>query len=316
MSDPRTSDPGTSDPGTSEATTCRVAFLGLGHMGLPMAVNLAAAGHDVVGYDPTPPAIAAATAEGLVVAATAAEAATGADVVITMLPAGSFVIDAYQPGAGIVGTVAAGTLLIDCSTIAVGEAKAAHQLGAAAGLRTVDAPVSGGVVGAAAATLTFMAGGEPGAVADAEPILATMGTRIVACGGPGMGQVAKACNNMVLAASMIAVSEAFVLGDSLGLDPEVLHDVLATSSGRCWAIEVNCPVPGPVPTSPANREFEGGFAAKLMLKDLRLAHEAALDGGVDPTIGRHALSVYERVAEQDPDRDFSVVIEHVSRSGG
>lgn len=292
-------------------TPSRVAFLGLGHMGLPMAKNLAAAGHVVAGYDPVPAAVAAATAEGVTVTATVEEAATGADVVITMLPAGSFVLDAYQPGAGIIDTVAAGTLLIDCSTIAVADAKAFHDLGAYHGLRTVDAPVSGGVVGASAGTLTFMTGGEPDAIAAAEPVLSTMGQRVVACGAAGMGQVAKACNNMVLAASMIAVSEAFVLGESLGLDDQVLFDVLSTSSGRCWAVDVNCPVPGPVPTSPANREFQGGFAAKLMLKDLRLADAAADDGGVDPTIGRHALAVYEQVAATDPDRDFSVVIDHL-----
>jgi 3-hydroxyisobutyrate dehydrogenase len=293
------------------STLPTVAFLGLGHMGLPMASNLSSAGAAVVGYDPVPAAVDAAKRVGLTMASTPGEATAGAAVVITMLPSGAHVLDAYAPGAGIVGSVPEGTLLVDCSTISVADARAAHGIGAAHGLRTVDAPVSGGVVGAEAGTLTFMAGGHDAAVRAAEPILAPLGSRVIRCGEAGMGQAAKACNNMVLAASMAAVGEAFVLAESLGLDAQVLFDVLTTSSGRCWAVEVNCPVPGPVPSSPANRGFEGGFASRLMLKDLRLALEAAEEGGVNPSIGRRALDVYEAVAESAPDHDFSVVIEHV-----
>jgi 3-hydroxyisobutyrate dehydrogenase len=288
-----------------------IAFLGLGNMGLPMAANLTSAGYAVHGYDPVPAAADAAREAGVAVVGTPADATFNADVVITMLPSGRHVLDAYQPGAGIFGTVGDGTLLIDCSTIDVSDARAAHQLAVAAGLPAVDAPVSGGVVGATAATLTFMVGGVPGAVSRAEPVLAHMGKRVVHCGAPGAGQAAKVCNNMILAASMIAVGEAFVLAESLGLDHQALFDVVSTSSGQCWAVTANCPVPGPVPTSPANREFRGGFATTLMAKDLRLAAAAAEDGGVDIALGRHALAIYEALAEATPDRDFSVVIEAI-----
>ena len=293
--------------------TPTVAFLGLGNMGLPMAANLAAAGYTVHGYDPVPAAVAAARAAGIDVAAAAAEATADARVVITMLPSGGHVLDAYGTGAGIVGTVAAGTLLIDCSTIDVNDARAAHVVAAAAGLRAVDAPVSGGVVGATAGTLTFMVGGDDEAVARARAVLEVMGRRIVHCGEPGAGQAAKMCNNMILAASMIAVSEAFVLAESLGLDHQALFDVVSTSSGQCWAVTTNCPVPGPVPTSPANRDFQGGFATALMAKDLRLAAAAAEHGAGDIAVGRHALAIYEELAATTPDRDFSVVIDAIRR---
>jgi 3-hydroxyisobutyrate dehydrogenase len=243
-------------------------------------------------------------------------ATTGADVVITMLPSGGHVLDAYRPGAGIIGTVGPDTLLIDCSTIDVADARAAHDHAAAAGLPAVDAPVSGGVVGATAASLTFMVGGAADAVARAQPLLAAMGKRVVHCGDPGAGQAAKVCNNMILAASMIAVGEAFVLAESLGLDHQALFDVVSTSSGQCWAVSANCPVPGPVPTSPANRGFAGGFATKLMAKDLRLAAAAAEQGDVDIALGRHALAIYEELAAELPDRDFSVVIDAVRRRSG
>jgi 3-hydroxyisobutyrate dehydrogenase len=290
-----------------------VAFFGLGNMGLPMARNLAAAGWTVRGYDPVPAAADAAREAGIDVVGDPAEAAGGAGIVITMLPAGQHVLAAYAEGAGIIGTVDPGTLLIDCSTIDIADARGAHQLAEAAGLRSVDAPVSGGVVGAVGATLTFMVGGTDEAVVAADQVLSDMGRRVVRCGGPGAGQSAKVCNNMILAASMIAVSEAFVLGESLGLDHQALFDVVSTASGQCWSITTNCPVPGPVPTSPANRDFQGGFAAKLMAKDLRLAISAASAGGVDAAIGRHALDIYEELESESPDLDFSVVIERIRR---
>lgn len=293
-----------------------IAVFGLGNMGLPMAANLQAAGHEVRGFDPAPGAIDAATAAGIGVAPSAAEASGEADIVITMLPSGEHVLAAYEDGAGIVGTVGTGTLLIDCSTIDVADARAAHELAAAAGLVSVDAPVSGGVVGATEGTLTFMAGGTDEAVDRATPALEAMGRRVVRCGGPGAGQAAKMCNNMLLAISMIGVSEAFVLGERLGLDHQALFDVISTSSGSCWAATVNCPVPGPVPTSPANREFVGGFATALMTKDLRLATGAADQAGVDVALGHHALEIYEALSARIPDRDFSVVIDTIRQRSG
>lgn len=304
-----TSSTGTSPTGTSPAGILpTVAVLGLGNMGRPMAANLTAAGYAVRGYDPVPAAADASRALGLIVATDVPEAVAGADVVITMLPSGRHVLDAY---AELVGTVPPGALLIDCSTIAVADARAAHVAAEAAGLESIDAPVSGGVVGATAGTLTFMVGGTDAAASRAEPILSSMGARVVRCGAAGAGQAAKACNNMVLGASMIAVSEAFVLGEALGLDHDALFAVLSTSSGSCWAVTTNCPVAGPVETSPANRDFAGGFATALMLKDLRLAAAAADETGTDTAIGRHALSVYEALADVHPDRDFSIVIDAV-----
>jgi 3-hydroxyisobutyrate dehydrogenase len=293
-----------------------VAFFGLGNMGLPMATNLVTAGYTLRGYDPVPSAIEAARAAGLEVAATPAEAADGADAVITMLPSGRHVLEAYEEGAGIIGTVAESTLLVDSSTIDIADARAAHELATAAGLRSLDAPVSGGVVGATAGSLTFMVGGAPEALEIADPLLAAMGKRTVHCGEAGAGQAAKVCNNMVLASSMIAVAEAFVLADSLGLSDQALFDVLSTSSGQCWAVTTNCPVPGPVPTSPANREFQGGFATALMVKDLRLAASAAASGPVDIAIGRTALGIYEDLLSTVPDRDFSAVIDAIRQRSG
>jgi 3-hydroxyisobutyrate dehydrogenase len=293
-----------------------IAFFGLGNMGLPMAANLRAAGYTVRGYDPVPSAAGSARATGLEVATTPAEAAAGAHAVITMLPSGRHVLDAYESGAGIIGTVDEGTLVIDCSTIDIADARAAHALAAAAGLCSLDAPVSGGVVGATAGTLTFMVGGGPEALDVAEPILAAMGKRTVYCGEDGAGQAAKVCNNMILATSMIAVAEAFVLAESLGLSDQALYDVVSTSSGQCWALTTNCPVPGPVPASPANRDFQGGFATALMRKDLRLAASAASQGAVDIALGRTALAIYEDLATSAPDRDFSAVIEAIRQHSG
>src|SRR5690606_9864725 len=254
-----------------------IAFIGLGNMGNPMAANLVKAGLAVRGYDLSPDHLETARGNGVTVAASGAEAVEGADVVITMLPAGAHVLSVYRQ---ILPAAKAGSLFIDCSTIDVDSARSAHALAASAGMLSVDAPVSGGVGGAAAGTLTFMAGGEDGAFARAEPVLPPMGGRIVHCGGPGSGQAAKICNNMILGISMIGVAEAFVLAERLGLSHQALFDVASSSSGQCWSLTTYCPVPGPVPTSPANRDYQPGFAAALMLKDLRLARAAAQRTGV------------------------------------
>ncbi|WP_193597084.1 3-hydroxyisobutyrate dehydrogenase [Microbacterium sp. YJN-G] len=285
----------------------RVAFLGLGHMGLPMAVNLVKAGHEVHGYDLVPAAIDAAKAAGIPVAAGGAEAVTDAEVVITMFPAGRHVIAAYQDE--LLAAARPGTLFIESSTIAVDEARTAHQLAIDAGHRNVDAPVSGGVVGAEAGTLAFMVGGSDDDFEAARPLLEIMGKRIVHCGGPGLGQAAKVCNNMILGISQIAVAEAFVLAERLGLEHQAMYDVVSQASGQCWALTTNCPVPGPVPTSPANRDYQPGFAGALMAKDLGLALQAIEGTGTDARMGRLAQEIYAAFAHGDgATRDFSGII--------
>ena len=285
----------------------RIAFLGLGHMGLPMAKNLLAAGHDVIGFDVVPAAVEAASAAGLPVAQFGVDAVSGAEVVITMFPAGKHVIAAYQDG--LLAAADPGTLFIESSTIAVDEARAAHELAIEAGHRNIDAPVSGGVVGAENGTLAFMVGGSDEDFAAALPLLETMGKRIVHCGGPGLGQAAKVCNNMVLGISQIAVAEAFVLGERLGLEHQALFDVVSQASGQCWAITTNCPVPGPVPTSPANRDYQPGFAGALMAKDLGLALQAIEGTGTDAQMGRLAQQIYAAFADgPGAARDFSGII--------
>ena len=285
----------------------RVAFLGLGHMGLPMAVNLVKAGHEVHGYDLVPAAIDAAKAAGIPVAAGGAEAVTDAEVVITMFPAGRHVIAAYQDE--LLAAARPGTLFIESSTIAVDEARTAHQLAIDAGHRNVDAPVSGGVVGAEAGTLAFMVGGSDDDFEAARPLLEIMGKRIVHCGGSGLGQAAKVCNNMILGISQIAVAEAFVLAERLGLEHQAMYDVVSQASGQCWALTTNCPVPGPVPTSPANRDYQPGFAGALMAKDLGLALQAIEGTGTDARMGRLAQEIYAAFADGDgAARDFSGII--------
>ncbi len=285
-----------------------IAFIGLGNMGGPMAANLVRAGHAVRGFDLSPAASEAGTALGLDLAGSAADAVHGAEVVITMLPAGKHVTGVYGD---IVSQAAAGTLFIDCSTIDVASARAAHAAAAAAGMASVDAPVSGGVGGAQAGTLTFMAGGEAAAFARAEPFLQSMGKRIVHCGDAGAGQAAKICNNMILGISMIAVSEAFTLAEKLGLSHQALFDVASTASGQCWSLTSYCPVPGPVPASPANRDYVPGFATALMLKDLRLSQEAAQAAGATTELGAHAAAIYEKFAEHHAGLDFSAVIQAI-----
>ncbi|NED74175.1 3-hydroxyisobutyrate dehydrogenase [Streptomyces sp. SID9944] len=289
--------------------TLTVAFVGLGHMGAPMAAHLAGAGHRVLGHDLVPAAREAAAAHGVEPAATAAGAVAEADVVLTMLPAGRHVLGLYDD---LLPAARPGALFVDCSTIDVADARTAHERAAAAGMRSLDAPVSGGVVGAEAGTLTFMAGGGEAKFAEARPLLAAMGEKAVHCGGPGAGQAAKICNNMILGVSMIAVSEAFVLGESLGLTHQALYDVAATASGQCWALSVNCPVPGPVPASPANRDYRPGFAAALMAKDLGLAADAAREGGVHAELALRAAELYAAYAERVGDaEDFSGIVKTI-----
>ena len=285
-----------------------IAFIGLGNMGVPMAGNLLRGGHDVRGHDLSHAAMEAAAAAGVSRAGSAAEAVQGAEVVITMLPGGAHVTGLY---ADITPAAAPGALLIDCSTIDVPSARAAHAAAAAAGLASVDAPVSGGVGGATAATLTFMVGGEAAAFARAEPILFAMGRRAVHCGAAGAGQAAKICNNMILGVSMIAVSEAFVLAEKLGLSHQALFDVASTASGQCWSLTSYCPVPGPVPSAPANHGYVPGFATALMLKDLNLARDAAASVGVDAALGAHAAALYAAFAERHAGLDFSAIIDAV-----
>ena len=266
-----------------------IAFIGLGNMGNPMAANLVKAGHKVTGFDLVEANLDTAKANGASVAASAREAIAGAEVVITMLPAGKHVVSVYED---IVPAAAKGTLFIDSSTIDVESARKAHKIAADAGMLSVDAPVSGGVGGAEAGTLTFMAGGSADAFAKAAPVLKPMAGKVVNCGDAGAGQAAKICNNMILGISMIGVGEAFVLAEKRGLSHQALYDVASTSSGQCWSLTTYCPVPGPVPNSPANRDYKPGFAAALMLKDLKLAQEAAQNAGAVTPLGAEATQLY------------------------
>jgi 3-hydroxyisobutyrate dehydrogenase len=285
----------------------KIAFIGLGNMGLPMAANLVKAGHEVRGFDVVPAANEAAAKAGIEIAPTAQAAVQAADIVLTMLPNGRLVLELY--GSGILPAAPTGVLFIDSSTIDVASARAAHALAQAAGRISLDAPVSGGVGGAAAGSLTFMAGGEAGAFARARPILEHMGKKIVHCGGAGAGQAAKICNNMILGISMVAVGEAFVLAEKLGLSHQALYDVASTSSGQCWALTSYCPVPGPVPASPANNDYKPGFAAALMLKDLLLSQDAATSAGAATALGKHAADIYrDFVATGHGGSDFSGII--------
>jgi len=284
-----------------------IAFLGLGNMGGPMAANLVAAGHAVHGFDVVPTALERAGASGVILAPDAVSAVAAAEVVITMFPSGAHVLDAYRDG--LLAAARPGTLFIDSSTIDVADAIAVRELAIAAGHRGMDAPVSGGVMGAEAGTLTFMVGAESADFEAAHPILEVMAGRIVHCGGSGAGQAAKICNNMILGVSMIAVSEAFVLGEKLGLTHEALFEVASAASGQCWALTTNCPVPGPVPNSPANRDYQPGFAGALMAKDLGLALTALEQTGVAAELGPLAAQIYRRFAEEGgAGRDFSGII--------
>jgi 3-hydroxyisobutyrate dehydrogenase len=285
-----------------------VGFVGLGRMGGPMAANLVAAGVRVRGFDVVEEACRAAARTGVEIVPGLTEAARDAAVVITMLPDGPLVHQCYEGDAGLLATAERDALLIDCSTIDTFDARTLHGLVARAGLRSLDAPVSGGVVGATAGTLTFMVGGAEPDVREAEPLLSVMGRRVVHCGEGGTGQAAKACNNMLLGISMIGVGEAFVLAERLGLSDQALYDVASTSSGACWALTTNCPVPGLVSTSPADNGYRAGFSVNLMLKDLRLARDAAIAGGAITELGLLATDIYERLAAEGAgDLDFSTV---------
>src|SRR6195952_5381648 len=267
-----------------------IAFIGLGNMGGPMAANLIKAGHKVTAFDLVAASRDQAKADGAAIGESSIGSVKGADVVVTMLPAGKHVLSVWGE---VIPAMSKGTLIIDCSTIDVESAKQAHVLAAKHGMLSVDAPVSGGTGGAKGATLTFMCGGDDKAFAAAKPVLENMGKKIVHCGEAGAGQAVKICNNMMLAISMIGVSEAFSLAEKLGLSHQALFDVTSTSSGQCWALTTYCPVPGPVPTSPANNEYKPGFAAALMVKDLRLAQEAAKAAGAVTPLGAHAESIYD-----------------------
>ena len=284
----------------------KIGFIGLGNMGGPMAANLVKAGQRVLGFDVVPASREASARDGVEIVGSAAATTDDADAVITMLPAGEHVLAVWND---LVPRARQGTLFIDCSTIDVASARQAHKLAAASGIATLDAPVSGGVGGARAATLTFMVGGSAHAFERGRPILERMGKRIVHCGEAGNGQVAKICNNMILAASMITLCEAFVLGEKLGLSHQALFDVASASSGQCWALTSYCPVPGPVPASPANNGYKPGFSAALMLKDLKLARAAAEAAGVRTALGTHAAQIYDLFVEQGhAGADFSGII--------
>jgi 3-hydroxyisobutyrate dehydrogenase len=283
-----------------------IAFIGLGNMGNPMAANLVKAGHAVHGFDLVPENLTVARDHGVIIMANALAAVKDADVVITMLPAGKHVLSVYED---IAPKAKKGALFIDSSTIDVESARKAHAIVGKHGLLSIDAPVSGGTGGATAGTLTFMAGGSKDAFAKAEPILKPMAGRIVHCGDGGAGQAAKICNNMILGISMIGVAEAFVLAEKLGLSNQALFDVASTSSGQCWSLTTYCPVPGPVPTSPANNDYRPGFAAALMLKDLKLSQEAAQSSGAVTPLGAEAAQLYALFnAQGNAGADFSGII--------
>jgi len=286
-----------------------IGFIGLGNMGGPMAKNLLKAGHKLQGFDLVAKSLEDAVAAGASKADSPAEAVKGADVIVTMLPAGKHVREVYQGSNGIIAAAKKGALLIDCSTIDVDSSRVVAEAAAKAGLDMGDAPVSGGVGGAAAGTLTFMVGGPDAAFARAKPFLEKMGKNIVHCGGSGNGQAAKICNNMVLGITMIGVSEAFMLAKRLGLDAQKLFDVSSTASGQCWALTSYCPVPGPVPASPANRDYQAGFTAAMMLKDLVLAQQAAAGVAATTPLGAEAAQIYNLfVAGGRGAMDFSGIV--------
>ncbi|RMH42957.1 MAG: 3-hydroxyisobutyrate dehydrogenase [Alphaproteobacteria bacterium] len=280
----------------------KIGFIGLGNMGAPMAANLARAGHEVTGFDIAQPA-----PEGVTMAESAAEAARGADVVITMLPNGEIL---RQVAAEVIPAMAPGAVFVDCSTVDVESARAVAEEASKAGIEALDAPVSGGVGGAEAGTLTFMVGGPAAAFEKARPLFEIMGRKAVHCGDAGAGQAAKICNNMILGATMIATCEAFALADKLGLDRQKMFDVVSTSSGQSWSMNVYCPAPGVGPTSPADNDYRPGFAAELMLKDLRLSQQAAEAVDADTPMGELAMRLYEAFVEREGGRgrDFSAML--------
>jgi len=287
----------------------KIGFIGLGNMGAPMAANLAAAGHDVTGFD-----MADVTVPGVTMAGSGTEAASGRDVVITMLPNGDIL---RSVAAEILPAMDKGAGLVDCSTVDVDSARAVAQQAETAGMLFVDAPVSGGVGGAEAGTLTFMAGGSEGAFAKAAPLFEIMGQKAVHCGEAGAGQAAKICNNMILGATMIVTCEAFALADKLGLDRSKMFDVVSTSSGQSWSMNTYCPAPGVGPQSPSDNGYKPGFAAELMLKDLRLSQQAAESADADTPLGKAAMALYEQFVEQENGngKDFSAMLPRFAGRG-
>ncbi|MDZ4867297.1 MAG: 3-hydroxyisobutyrate dehydrogenase [Alphaproteobacteria bacterium] len=288
----------------------RIAFIGLGNMGGPMAINLIKAGHSVAAFDMSKAAVDRVVAAGGESAASANAAATDAEAIVTMLPAGQHVRQVYLGDQGLLKAAKAGTLIIDSSTIDVATARDVHAAAKTARIDFLDAPVSGGVGGATGGTLTFMVGGEDAAFQRAKPILDKMGKNIFHAGGAGNGQAAKICNNMLLAISMIGTCEAFVLAEKLGLDHETLFKISSTASGQCWSLTSYCPVPGPVPASPANRDYQAGFTAAMMLKDLKLAQAAAQASGAATPMGAQATALYTLFESAGAGgRDFSGIIQ-------
>jgi 3-hydroxyisobutyrate dehydrogenase len=287
----------------------QIGFIGLGNMGLPMAQNLIKAGHPVCGYDVSAAALDKFSAAGGIAVRSLDVASMGVDLVITMLPAREQVREVYLAPGGVLASAKPGTLLIDCSTVDVETARAVAAAANVNELEMLDAPVSGGVAGAEAGTLTFMVGGGERAFARAKPVLEAMGKIIIHAGAAGSGQAAKICNNMILGISMIAVCEAFGLAEKLGLEPQKLFEIASQSSGQCWSLTSYCPIPGPVPTSPANRDYQPGFTAAMMLKDLKLAQDAArLTRAITP-LGAGASAVYQRFVEDGgAATDFSGII--------
>lgn len=293
-----------------------IGFIGLGNMGGPMSRNLLKAGHELKVFDLVPAAIDAAVAAGATAVDSPAAAASGVEAAITMLPAGPHVRDVYLGAGKVIESAAKGTLLIDCTTADVETSRAVAEAAVAAGHDMIDGPVSGGVGGAEAATLTIMAGGPDKAFERAGPILEAMGKNIIHAGGPGNGQAAKMCNNMMLAIQMISVCEGFLLAEKLGLDPQKLFDVSSTASGQCWALTSYCPVPGPVPASPANRDYQAGFTAAMMLKDLKLSQGAAQSFGVSTPLGAAATALYGLFSRAGGDpTDFSGIIKLLRGEG-
>lgn len=289
----------------------RVGFIGLGNMGGGMAANLAKKGHDVRAFDLSPDALDRAKAAGCLPVGSAAEAADGAEAVITMLPAGKHVEQVYAES--VFGAASTAAILIDCSTIDVATAKRVAEAASGEGLTAVDAPVSGGIAAANAGTLTFMVGGPQAAFERAEPFLADMGKAVIHAGTNGAGQAAKICNNMILGATMIVTCEAFALAEKLGLDPQSFFDIASVSSGQSWSMTSYCPVPGVGPETPADHDYQGGFATALMLKDLRLAMEAAATAGAETPIGAKARDLYEAFdAAGNGGLDFSGIINMLS----
>jgi 3-hydroxyisobutyrate dehydrogenase len=291
----------------------RVAFIGLGNMGGGRAANLVKAGHEVVAFDLAEPAIDRARGNGASIATSAAEAVEGAEAVVTMLPAGKHVAQVYRES--IIGKAPTSAILMDCSTIDVATAKTVEAEAQAAGHTMVDAPVSGGIAAADGGTLTFMVGGSDDGFAKARPYLDKMGKAVIHAGGPGAGQAAKICNNMLLGATMAATCEAFVLAQKLGLDPQTFFDISSKASGQSWSMTSYCPVPGVGPETPADRDYEGGFAAALMLKDLKLAMEAAQEAGAYTPMGGEAEELYQRFVDRGgAHKDFSALIKMIDES--